>query len=72
MDKKYYWYSYYCENSMGSLGSRVKMLENVTKIHPFVKISKLNDDYPPDKKEYTLINYREITSEEYDLFISQK
>lgn len=56
---KYYWLSYAYSVAFG-----YAYMDNVTTKHPFLQIKEENGD----SYKYTLLNWKEITQEEYELF----
>jgi hypothetical protein len=56
MNINYYWSSW--------LGNRGTVLQKVSEEHPFKEVYERNKD----KNEWVLLNYKEITKEEYDIF----
>jgi hypothetical protein len=55
-EQKYYWISFQRETLI---------VEDVTIQHPFIKITKMRNQ---NSKYGSLLNWKEITKEEYDLF----
>ena len=64
--EKYYWLSF---NKLNKFKASI-IYDMVSTEHPFIVIKKINKE-EAGEYSYSLVNYKEITKEEYELFNSQ-